>query len=44
MNAIRQSSDNFKDEEWRLLDIRQQRLAQISEINNFLLCITIYSN
>lgn len=43
MDRLRNSIAVFKDEEWRLLNLRQQRIEQIEQVNNILLSITIVS-
>ncbi|HEY9767772.1 MAG TPA: CHASE3 domain-containing protein [Coleofasciculaceae cyanobacterium] len=43
MDRLRNSIDVFKDEEWRLLNLRQQKIAQIEQVNNIFLGITIVS-
>ena len=41
MDRVRNSVDLFKDEEWSLLDSRQQRLNQIKRTTNILSVVTI---
>lgn len=43
MDRIRQSLDTFNDEEWRLFNVRQQKLAQIEKIKNVALGISVFS-
>ncbi|WP_199194009.1 CHASE3 domain-containing protein [Pleurocapsa sp. CCALA 161] len=43
MDRIRQSIETFSDEEWRLFNLRQQKLAQIETIRNVALGISIFS-
>ncbi|MEM7592167.1 MAG: CHASE3 domain-containing protein [Cyanobacteria bacterium P01_A01_bin.83] len=43
MDLIRQSLDLFRQEEWNLLDIRQQRLYRINKLTNLAFGVSIFS-
>lgn len=43
MDSIRQSLDRFQNQEWQLLDERQQTLAKINRITNIALVVSIFS-